>query len=244
MGELHLEVLVQRMLREFKVQANVGKPQVAYREAITRNVTVEETYDRVVGGKRMYASLSLRIAPQERGAGCAFSHQLDEDSCPLTFVKAIEEGCLTATRSGVLAGYEMVDTSINLLSVGFLEEETTEVAFKMAASTAFKKAARKAGAVILEPIMRVEVVTPEEYMGAVVNDLNTRHSRIVAMESRPDAHVVRAEVALSEMFGYSTDLRSVSQGRASYSMEFSHYDEAPKSVQDKFVPQPLVTDQC
>lgn len=237
MGELHLDVLVNRMLREFNVQANVGKPQVAYRETITRAARHTEDFDRILGGKRHFAQVTLEIEPLPRGSGCRFVNQVDNPDIPRVFIDAVAEGVAQGTRNGVLAGYEMLDVQVALVDVACHEEESDEVAFKMATSAALKRAAREAGPMILEPVMNVEVVTPEEYLGAVVNDLNSREGRIQSMDARHDGQVIHAEVSLSEMFGYSTALRSVTQGRASFSMEFAHYEAAPKAIQEKFAPQ-------
>jgi len=237
MGELHLEVIVDRMVREFNVAANVGKPQVAYRETISATAEVEEKYVRQTGGKGQFAHLKLRIKPQERGKGFAFENRLGADQLPKEFVQAIAEGVEQATRSGVIAGFEMVDIHAELIDGSYHDVDSTDVAFKIASSIAFKKAAREAKPVILEPIMKVEVMTPEDYMGAVVGDLNTRFGKILNMEVRADAQIVKAHVSLAQMFGYSTSLRSVSQGRANYNMAFSHYAEAPKNIQEKFAPK-------
>lgn len=237
MGELHLEVLVDRMVREFNVAANVGKPQVAYRETITEKAVVEEKYVRQTGGKGQFAHLKIQVEPAERGKGFSFENKLDSETLPKEFVLAVEEGISQSTKSGVIAGFEMLDIRATLLGGSFHEVDSTDVAFKIASSIAFKKAAREAKSTILEPVMSVEVVTPEEYMGSVVGDLNARSGKILSMEMRGGAQVVKAHVSLAQMFGYSTALRSVSQGRANYSMAFSHYSEAPKNIQEKFAPK-------
>ncbi|CAM2066193.1 elongation factor G [Sulfidibacter corallicola] len=237
MGELHLEILVKRMIRDFNVQANVGKPQVAYRETVSQQAVVGETYERQQGGKRVFARVKLEVGPRERGAGFAFENQVAPATLPKVFADAVEEGVRQAMRSGVLAGFEMLDVRVKLQGGSYDEVDSTDVAFKIAASIAFKRGAREARSVILEPVMKVEVATPEEYMGAVVGDLNTRNGRILNMESRGELQVVRAHVSLAKMFGYSTALRSVSQGRATFSMEFAQYAEAPKAIQEKYAPQ-------
>ncbi|MCB1042532.1 MAG: elongation factor G [Acidobacteria bacterium] len=240
MGELHLEVLVDRMLREFKVEANVGKPQVAYRESIAGTAIMDEHYERHLAGKNLFAVLRLKVRPAERGAGIVFRSELKADAIPPSFVAAVKEGIMQSSKSGVLAGYELMDLEVVLLDAEMRDDESTEVAFKTGAAIGFKRALKEAHPIILEPVMTVEVVTPEEYMGAIVNDLNARRGQIQQMASRPDAQVVTAEVALAQMFGYSTSLRSLSQGRASYAMEFSRYEEAPKDVQERFAPQQLL----
>ncbi len=237
MGELHLEILVKRMIRDFNVQANVGKPQVAYRETVNEKARVDESYERQLTGKRIFARVVLSVEPAERGAGVSFANLTEETTLPKVFADAVQEGVLQAARSGAIAGFEMVDVHVVLHDASFDEVDSTDVAFKVAASMAFKRAAREAQAVLIEPVMNVQVVTPEEYMGSVVGDLNTRGGRILNMESRGDLHVVRAHVSLANMFGYSTALRSVSQGRATFSMEFSQYAEAPKAIQEKYAPQ-------
>jgi len=242
MGELHLEVLVDRMVREFNVSANVGKPHVAYRETISKTVEVSEEHDRQVGGKRQYAKLKVELKPLPRGDGYKFVNGLNEGELPAEFVAAAAEGFKQSMNSGVLAGYEMLDVQATLIGGECHDVDSSDVAFKIAASIAFKKGVRTAKPVILEPVMRVEVVVPEDYMGSVVGDLNSRSGQIQNMEARGESQVVRAHVALAQMFGYSTSLRSVSQGRATYSMEFSHYAEAPKAVQEKYAPQKVESD--
>ncbi len=237
MGELHLEVLVDRMLREFNVQANVGRPHVAYRETVTKKTVMVEEYHPQIAGKGQYAMVKLEVSPSARGAGYHFENTLGTDKLPKVFAEAVSEGVSQASRAGVIAGYEMVDVTVRLLDAGIHETDSTDVAFKIASSIAFKKGVRESEPVLLEPVMNVEVVVPEEYMGSVVGDLNARGGKILTMEARGVSQVVRAAVALAKMFGYSTDLRSVSQGRATYSMAFSHYSEAPKSIQEKYAPQ-------
>lgn len=240
MGELHLEVLVDRMTREFKVEANVGKPQVAFRESISKPSVIEEHYERHLAGKNLFAALALRVEPGAVGSGIQFKAQLNREDVPAEFVAAVREGVLQSAKAGVLAGYELMNVQATLLDLQYREDESNEIAFKSAAAIAFKRAVRDAGPVMLEPVMNVQVVTPEDYMGAIVNDLNARRGRIQNMETRADAQFVVAEVALAQMFGYSTSLRSLSQGRASFSMEFSRYEEASKEVQERFAPQKLL----
>ncbi|MDJ0837397.1 MAG: elongation factor G [Acidobacteriota bacterium] len=237
MGELHLEVLVTRMTREFGVSANVGRPLVAYRETVTKTVVIDEELSRQVGGKGQFARVKLEIAPQPRGEGFLFQSQVGPDKLPREFAAAVEESLMQAMSAGVLAGFELLDVAVTLVDAAYDEVESTDISFKIATSIAFKKGARQAAPTILEPIMKVEVVAPEEYVGSVVGDINTRGGHVQTMEARGDAQVVRANVALAQMFGYSTALRSASQGRANYSMEFSHYAEAPKSIQEKYAPQ-------
>jgi len=237
MGELHLEVLVDRMVREFNVAANVGKPQVAYRETIKGKATVEEKYVRQTGGKSQFAHVVVQLEPLDRGKGFVFENRVGEEKLPKVFAKAVSQGIEQSMRSGVIAGFEMVDVHAVLLDGSHIEVDSTDIAFKIASSIAFKRAAREAQPIILEPVMKVEVVTPEEYMGSVVGDLNARSGKILNMEVRKESQVVRAHVSLGQMFGYSTALRSVSQGRANYSMAFSHYSEAPKTIQEKFAPK-------
>jgi elongation factor G len=214
MGELHLEIVIDRMRREFKVEANIGKPQVAYKETVRKTAKAEGKFVRQSGGRGQYGHVWLEVAPNEKGK---------------------EQGVMEAMKNGVLAGYPVEDVKVKLYDGSFHEVDSSEMAFKVAGSMAFKEAARKAGPAILEPIMEVEVVTPEEYMGDVIGDLNSRRGKIEGMTPRKDAQVVKAMVPLSEMFGYSTTLRSMTQGRAIYSMELSHYDEAPKSVADQII---------
>ena len=237
MGELHLEVLVDRMVREFNVAANVGRPHVAYRETIAGSAVIEEEFSRQTGGKGQFAQVKIELKPLPRGEGYKFDSLVGNNVLPQVYIDAAAEGLRQAMGSGILGGYEMVDVHASLIGGAYHEVDSTDIAFKIAASMAFKKGCREATALILEPVMAVEVVVPEEYMGSVVSDLNTRSGKVLNMESRGDLQVVRAHVALANMFGYSTSLRSVSQGRATYSMEFSHYSEAPKSVQEKYAPK-------
>ena len=235
MGELHLEIIIDRMKREFKVEANIGKPQVAYKETIRKKVQAEGKFIRQSGGRGQYGDVWIEVEPNGKGKGFEFENAIVGGSIPKEYIKPVEQGITEAMRNGVLAGYPVEDVKVKLFDGSFHEVDSSEMAFKVAGSIAFKEAARKADPVILEPIMKVEVVTPEEYMGDVIGDLNSRRGKIEGMTPRKDAQVIRAAVPLSEMFGYSTILRSMTQGRAIYSMELSHYDEAPKSVAEAII---------
>lgn len=233
MGELHLEIIVDRMLREFKVEANVGKPRVAYRETIRKTIEQEGKYIRQTGGRGQYGHVWLRIEPKEAGTGFEFVNGIVGGTIPREYIPAIEKGIKGQMENGVIAGYPVVDVKVTVFDGSYHDVDSSEMAFKIAASQCFKEGAVRAGAVLLEPIMKVEVVTPEDYMGDVVGDLNRRRGMIQGMEEGPAGKVVDAEVPLAEMFGYATDLRSLSQGRANYSMEFLKYIEAPMSVAEK-----------
>lgn len=236
MGELHIEIIVDRLLREFKVNANIGKPQVAYRETISGTATnVEGKYVRQSGGRGQYGHVVIDIEPLEEGAGFIFENNIVGGIIPKEYIPAIEAGIKEAMGNGVLAGYPMVDLKVRLHDGSYHEVDSSEMAFKIAGSIAFKEAANRAKPILLEPIMSVEVTTPEEYMGDVIGDLNSRRGQVQGMEPRANAQVVKALVPLSEMFGYATDLRSKTQGRATYSMQFSHYEPAPKSVVDEIL---------
>jgi len=236
MGELHLEVLVERMRREFKVDANVGRPQVAYRETIRKRVEdVEGRFIRQTGGRGQYGHVVINMEPGEVGAGFVFEDKIVGGTIPREYISPVEAGVKEALENGVLAGYPMVDVKVELVDGSYHDVDSSEMAFKIAGSMAVKEAARKAHAVLLEPIMDVEVVTPSEYMGEVIGDLSSRRGKIGGMTQRGDAQVVAASVPLSEMFGYSTTLRSMSQGRAIYSMQFSNYQEVPKAKAEEIV---------
>ncbi|HSU17645.1 elongation factor G [Longimicrobium sp.] len=236
MGELHLEILVDRMLREFKVDANVGRPQVAYRETIRKSVEkVEGKFVRQTGGSGQYGHVVINMAPAEPGQGFVFEDKVVGGVIPREFIKPAEQGMREAMDTGVLAGYPMVDVKVQLVFGSYHDVDSSEIAFKIAGSMAFKEAARRAGPVLLEPMMSVEVITPADYMGDVIGDLSSRRGKIQGMDQRNDAQVINALVPLSEMFGYSTSLRSMSQGRAVYSMQFAHYEEVPKSKADEIV---------
>jgi len=230
MGELHLEIIIDRLRREFSVDANVGKPQVAYRETLNATVEQEYKYSKQTGGRGQYGHVYLRIEPQERGEGFEFVDKIKGGVVPREYIPAVEKGVVEAMESGIVAGYPVIDLKITLYDGSYHEVDSSEHAFRAAAIQAFRQASAKAKPVLLEPIMRVEVVTPEDYMGGVTGDLNSRRGMISEMEDVPAGKIVRAEVPLSEMFGYATSLRSASQGRATYSMEFSQYLPAPSSV--------------
>lgn len=232
MGELHLDIIVDRMMREFKVQANVGKPRVAYRESITRRVEkIDHKYAKQSGGRGQYGHVVISMEPGERGSGVVFENKIIGGAIPKEYIPAVEKGIKEAAESGVLAGYPVVDLKISLLDGSYHEVDSNEMAFKMAASMAFKEGVQRAGAVLLEPIMKVEVVTPEEYLGDVIGQVNSRRGMIQGMEMRPgNAQAVNAMVPLGEMFGYATELRSATQGRGVFSMEFNHYAPVSESV--------------
>lgn len=235
MGELHLEIIVDRMKREFSVEANVGAPQVAYREAIKKSVEIEGKFVKQSGGRGQYGHVWLKMEPNEAGKGFEFIDEIKGGAVPREYIPAVEKGLLETIPSGVLAGYPVVDVKVTLFDGSYHDVDSNENAFKMAASIAFKDGMRKASPVLLEPMMAVEVETPEDFMGNVVGDLSSRRGIIQGMEDVPGLKVVRAEVPLAEMFGYSTVLRSATQGRATYTMEFKHYSEAPKNVADAII---------
>ena len=235
MGELHLEIIVDRLLREFKVEANVGKPQVAYRETISKKVKVEGKFVRQSGGRGQYGHVWLEIEPQEAGAGYEFVDAIKGGVVPREYIPAVDKGIQEALGTGVLAGYPVVDVKVTLVDGSYHDVDSSEMAFKIAGSMGFKEGCAKASPVLLEPIMSVEVVVPEEYMGDVIGDLNSRRGQIMGMESRGGAQVVTAMVPLAMMFGYATDLRSATQGRATYTMTFHHYEQVPKSVSEEII---------
>jgi elongation factor G len=236
MGELHLEIIVDRMMREFKVDANVGRPQVAYRETIRKRVEkVEGKFIRQSGGKGQYGHCVINMEPSETGAGFVFEDKIVGGVIPREFIGPIEQGIKEAMENGVMAGYPVVDIKVELVFGSYHDVDSSEMAFKIAGSMAFKEAAKRAGPVLLEPIMNVEVVCPADYMGDILGDLSSRRGKIGGMTQRGEAQVIGASVPLAEMFGYSTTLRSQSQGRAVYSMEFSHYEEVPKSKAEEIV---------
>ncbi|HME90276.1 MAG TPA: elongation factor G, partial [Myxococcaceae bacterium] len=228
MGELHLEIIVDRLLREFKVDANVGKPQVAYRETVRQKSEAQGRFVRQTGGRGQYGDVWLEVEPSEPGAGVVFENKLKGPAIPREYVPAVEKGIKEAAETGVLAGYPVVDVKVSLTDGSYHEVDSNEMAFKIAASMGFKEGCRKAKPVLLEPVMDVEVVVPSEYQGAVVGDLNSRRGRIVSMDSRGNAQVIRANVPLGQMFGYATDVRSMTQGRATYTMQFARYEEVPR----------------
>lgn len=235
MGELHLEIIVDRMMREFKVEANVGKPRVAYRETIRKMVEQESKFVRQTGGRGQYGHVYLRIAPQEPGEGFLFVNEVVGGAIPREYIPAVEKGVKEQLENGVIAGYPVVDVKVTLYDGSYHDVDSSEMAFKIAGSMGFKDGAKKASPVLLEPIMKVEVVTPDEYMGDVVGDLNRRRGIILGMGENPSGKTVDAEVPLSEMFGYATDVRSLSQGRATYTMEFVRYAETPANIAEEII---------
>ena len=236
MGELHLEIIVDRMQREFKVDANIGRPQVAYRETIRRRVEkVEGKFIRQTGGRGQYGHVVINMEPTTAGTGFVFEDKIVGGVIPREYIGPVEQGIKEAMENGVMAGYPVVDIKVELIYGSYHDVDSSEMAFKIAGSMAFKDAAKKAHPILLEPIMNVEVVCPADYMGDILGDLSARRGRIGGMTQRGEAQVIGASVPLSEMFGYSTTLRSASQGRAVYSMEFSHYEEVPKSKADEII---------
>jgi elongation factor G len=233
MGELHLEVIVDRLLREFKVEANIGAPQVAYKETITKAVDVEHKYSKQSGGKGQYGHVKIRVRNNEPGTGYTFENSISGGSIPREYIEPANQGFQSALGNGILAGYEVVDVHVELYDGSYHDVDSSEMAFKLAGSMAMKEALRKAGSVLLEPYMKVEVVVPDDYLGDVMGDLNSRRGKLEGMEARAGAQVIKAHVPLSEMFGYSTDLRSKSQGRGTYTMQFSHYEAVPNSIAEK-----------
>jgi len=235
MGELHLDIIVDRMKREFKVEANVGKPQVAYRETIRKEVEADGKFVRQSGGRGQYGHVKIRLTPTEKGEGYSFENAVVGGAVPKEYINAVDKGIKEAMGNGVIAGYPVVDCKATLFDGSYHEVDSSEMAFKIAGSMAFKNAVQIASPVLLEPIMKVEVVTPEDYMGDVMGDLNRRRGIVQGMEDSPSGKVVNAHVPLSEMFGYATDLRSQTQGRATYTMEFGHYAEAPNSISEEII---------
>ncbi|HTM40122.1 MAG TPA: elongation factor G [Terriglobales bacterium] len=235
MGELHLEIIIDRMMREYKVEANVGKPQVAYRETIRKPSQAEGKFIRQTGGRGQYGHVKIKLDPQEPGKGYEFVNDIVGGSVPREYIKPVDQGIKEAMEGGVLAGYEMVDIKATLYDGSYHDVDSSEMAFKIAGSMAFKEAARKASPVLLEPVMSVEVVVPDEFMGDIIGDLNSRRGRVEGVEHRAGSQVIKAYVPLSEMFGYATDMRSRTQGRATFSMHFSRYEQAPQSVAEEIV---------
>jgi len=238
MGELHLEIIVDRLVREFNVGANVGRPQVAYKETVRRVVEREGKFIRQTGGRGQYGHVYLRVEPQPPGTGFEFVNAVKGGAIPREYIPAVEKGAREAMDSGPLAGYPMVDVKVTLLDGSYHEVDSSEIAFKIAGSLAFKAAVAKADPVLLEPIMSVDVVVPEEFMGDVIGDISSRRGKVLGMDSRPAAQVIDARVPLAEMFGYATDLRSMTQGRATYTMQFSHYEPVPAAVSEEIRPNP------
>jgi elongation factor G len=235
MGELHLEIIVDRLLREFNVGANVGKPQVAYKETVRKPVEQHGRFVRQTGGRGQYGDVWIKLEPQEAGAGFEFIDAVKGGRIPREYIPAVEKGVREATENGALAGYPMVDVKVTLFDGSYHEVDSSEIAFKIAGSMAFKEAARKANPVLLEPIMAVEVVVPEEFMGDVLGDINSRRGKVLGIDSRPAAQAIDTRVPLAEMFGYATDLRSMTQGRATYTMQFSHYEPVPVAVAEGII---------
>jgi elongation factor G len=235
MGELHLEILVDRMVREFGVEANIGKPQVAYRETVRQHAEAEGKFVRQTGGRGQYGHVKIALDPRPAGSGFEFVNEIVGGAVPKEYIGPVEEGVRQALDTGVLAGYEIVDVRVTLMDGSYHEVDSSELAFKIAGSMALKEAARRARPVLLEPIVRVEIVVPEEFMGNVTGDLHARRGRVEATENRLGSTIIQCKVPLSEMFGYSTDLRSMTQGRATYSMHFSHYEEAPKAISEEVI---------
>jgi elongation factor G len=231
MGELLLEVIVDRLVREFRVDANVGRPQVAYRETVSRPARAEGRFVRQSGGRGMYGHVWLEIEPLEPGSGTLFENKIIGGVVPREYVPAVESGVREALQSGVLASYPVVDLKVNLVDGSYHEVDSNEAAFKMAGSIGVKEAVRRAAPQLLQPIMKVEIVTPEEFLGDVMGDITRRRGQLHGTELRGNTQVVRADVPLAEMFGYATDLRSMTQGRATYTMEFSHYQPVTKDVE-------------
>jgi elongation factor G len=230
MGELHLEILVDRMLREFKVSANVGKPQVAYRETITDRITVVGKFIQQSGGRGQYGHVVLDMAPADRGTGIEFTSRIIGGAIPREYIPAVEEGVMDASKSGILAGYPVTDVKVYLIDGSFHEVDSSDLAFKMAGSIAFSDGLKKGRSVLLEPIMDLEVIAPEEFLGDVIGDLNSRRCKIQSIKQRGNVKAVRGFVPLAEMFGYATALRSLTQGRATYTMEPSYYMEVPANL--------------
>jgi elongation factor G len=235
MGELHLEIIVDRLRREFNVEASVGKPQVAYKETVTRGSEGEGRYIKQTGGRGQYGHAKIRLIPRKPGEGYEFDNQIVGGSSPREFIKPIDQGIQEAMTTGVLAGYPMDDVKIELYDGSYHDVDSNEMAFKIAGSMAFKDAAKRANPVLLEPVMRVEIVVPEEYMGDVIGDITSRRGHLQSMDARGGSQVINARVPLSEMFGYATDLRSRTQGRGSYSMHFDRYEQAPASVSEEVI---------
>jgi elongation factor G len=235
MGELHLDILVDRMKREFKVEANIGRPQVAYRETIRSTIEQEGKFVRQSGGRGQYGHVYIRIEPVEAGTGYEFVNEIVGGAVPREYIKSVNKGIQEQMENGVIAGYPVVDCQVTLYDGSYHDVDSSEMAFKIAGSMAFRDGAQRANPVLLEPIMKVEVVTPEDYMGDVMGDLNRRRGLPQGMEDGPAGKIIRAEVPLAEMFGYATDLRSMSQGRATYTMEFAKYKEVPNNVADNVI---------
>jgi elongation factor G len=235
MGELHLDVLRDRMFREFKVQANVGAPQVAYRETIEKSSEGEGKYIRQTGGRGQYGHAEIEIEPLERGAGLEFVDKITGGVIPREYISSVEYGIRNAAKGGVLGGYPVVDLRVTLVFGSYHDVDSSDIAFQIAGSYAFKDAVKKASPILLEPIMKVDVITPEDYMGDIIGDLNSRRGRINDIETRAKTKIVHSDVPLSEMFGYATAIRSLTKGRANYSMEPSHFEKVPRNIAEKIL---------
>jgi elongation factor G len=235
MGELHLEIIKDRLIREFKVDANVGRPQVAYRETITKESSVRAKFVRQSGGKGQYADVEVRFEPLERGSGFEFVDEVKGGVVPAEYIPAVEKGIFESSMSGILSGHPMVDFKATLFDGSYHEVDSSELAFKMAGSFAFKDGTQKADPILLEPIMRVEVTTPDSFLGDIIGDLNSRRAKVREIVPRGNLQIIRAHVPLAEMFGYATAVRTLSSGRASYAMEPDHFDPVPKAVQEKIL---------
>ncbi len=241
MGELHLEIIVDRLMREFKVDARVGQPQVAYRETITQSATAEGKFVRQSGGRGQYGHVVIEVSPNEMGKGFEFEDAIVGGVIPREFINSVKAGIEEALKNGILAGYPVVDVKVRLFDGSYHDVDSSEMAFKIAGSMAIKEGLRKAKSVLLEPIMEVEVVVPEEYLGDVIGDLNSRRGKVSGILPRKDAQVVEAYVPLSEMFGYATRLRSLTQGRAVYTMQFDHYEQLPQSIAAEIMEKRVAT---
>jgi elongation factor G len=235
MGELHLEIIVDRMKREFSVEANVGRPQVAYKETITRESEAEGKYIRQSGGRGQYGHVRLRVKPLERGAGFVFVNAIRGGVIPQEYIPAVEKGIREAMDKGIVAHYPMADLEVTLYDGSYHEVDSSEAAFKIAGSIAFQDGAKNAGPVILEPIMKVQVLVPTNFLGEATGDVNSKRGRIEEISDRPNIKVIDAKVPLADMFGYATQLRSITQGRGSFTMEFDHYEPAPKNIEQLII---------
>ena len=233
MGELHLEIIVDRLLREFKVEANIGKPRVSYKETITAPADVDYKYAKQSGGRGQYGHVKIRISPNEPGKGYEFINSIVGGAVPKEYIPKVDEGIREAMMNGPLGGYQVMDVKVELYDGSYHEVDSSEMAFKIAGSMAFREAAKKAKPVMLEPIFKIEVTVPDEYMGDVIGDINSRRGRIEGLDAASGAQVVRGYVPLAEMFGYATDLRSKTQGRGVYSMQFHHFDKLPENIREK-----------
>jgi elongation factor G len=235
MGELHLDIIVDRLLREFNIPANVGKPQVTYKETVTAEAEAEETYEKQIGGKENYGNVKITIAPSGRGKGFVFVNKLSGSDLPAVFLNEIEAGLIDSMQGGVLAGYKMDDIEVTLLKADYSELNSTETGYRIAANMALREAARKAAPTLMEPVMKLEVVCPEEYTGDIISDLNSRRGKIENIDYRGDLKVIDALIPLSETFGYATSIRSMSQGRATQTLQYSHYDNVPESIMNRII---------